>query len=75
METIKIKKVSAGTDLKLIATGLTFGFLPLFILFGIMGAFGMEALTWNEESVTGIKAIFIGPLMTLFMSTVYYLNK
>ncbi len=57
METVRVKKISAGTVFKLIATGLTFGFLPLFILFSVMGAFGVEVLTWNEEPVIGVKAI------------------
>lgn len=71
METIKVKKISAGTVYKLIAMGLTIGLLPIFLLFGILGAFGMESLTWNEEPVTGIKAIFISPLMAIFMSLLF----
>ena len=59
MKTVQISKISAGSVYKLIAIGLTVGFLPLFIIFGIMGAFGMEGLTWNGESVTGLKALFI----------------
>lgn len=71
MKQVEVKKVSAGTVYKLFAIGLTVGFLPLFLLFGVLGAFGMEALTWNEQPVTGIKAIFVGPLMALFMSLMF----
>ena len=71
MKTVQISKISAGSVYKLIAIGLTVGFLPLFIIFGIMGAFGMEALTWNEESVTGLKALIVGPLMAVFMSLIF----
>lgn len=71
MEQVEVKKVSEGTIYKLFAVGLTFGFLPLFILLGIFGAFGMEAITWNEQPVTGIKAIFVGPLMGIFMSLMF----
>jgi hypothetical protein len=73
METVKIKKISAGTVYKLMATGLTVGFLPLFILFGIFGAFGMESLKWNGEYVTGLKALFMAPLMGVFMSLMFTL--
>lgn len=73
METVKVKKISAGTIFKLIATGLTVGFLPIFIICGIMGAFGMDSLTWNEQPVTGIKALFIGPLMAVFMALMFTL--
>ena len=71
LKTVQISKISAGSVYKLIAIGLTVGFLPLFIIFGIMGAFGMEALTWNEESVTGLKALIVGPLMAVFMSLIF----
>lgn len=71
MEKIAVKKVSTGTVFKLIAVGLTFGFLPLFVLFGILGAMGMETLTWNGEAVTGVKAIFAGPLMAVFMALMF----
>lgn len=71
MEQVEVKKVSAGTVYKLFAVGLTVGFLPLFFLFGVLGALGMETLTWNEQPVTGIKAIFVGPLMAVFMSLIF----
>lgn len=71
MEQIEVKKVSAGTVYKIFIVGLTSGFIPLFLLFGIMAAFGMETLNWNGEAVTGIKAIFIAPLMAIFMSLIF----
>ena len=71
MEQVEIKKLSAGSVYKVFAIGLTCGFIPLFLLFGIMGAFGIEALIWNEQPITGIKAIFIGQLMAVFMSLIF----
>jgi hypothetical protein len=71
MEQVEVKKLSAGTGYKIFSIGLTLGFLPLFLLFVIMGAFGMEGLVWNEQPVTAIKAIFIGPLMAIFMSLMF----
>ncbi|WP_022958215.1 hypothetical protein [Spongiibacter tropicus] len=71
METISVKKVSAGTVFKLIAIGLICGFMPIFALFGVMGAFGMENLTWNSQAVTGVKAIFAGPLMGIFIALLF----
>lgn len=71
MEQVEVKKISAGTMYKLFAIGLTVGFLPLFLLFGILGAFGTEVLIWNDQPVTGIKAIFVGPFMAVFMSLIF----
>ena len=71
MQSVSVKKVSAGTIYKLIAIGLTTGFLPIFTVFGVMGAFGADTLTWNNEPVTGVKAIFAGPLMAVFMALMF----
>ena len=71
MQEVEVKKVSAGTVYKLFVIGLTAGFLPIFLIFGVMGTFGMEALTWNGQPVTGIKALLISPLMALFMSLIF----
>jgi hypothetical protein len=68
---IEVAKVRAKTIYKLIGIGLTAGFLPLFVLFGVLAAAGMSTLTWNEQPVTGLKALYIGPLMGLFMAAVF----
>ncbi|WP_036188035.1 hypothetical protein [Marinimicrobium agarilyticum] len=71
MPDIKVAKIGAGTVYKLLGIGLTVGFFPIFVLFGVMAAAGMSTLTWNEEPVTGFSAIFIGPLMGLFIAAVF----
>lgn len=71
MPAIKVAKVRAGTVYKLIGIGLTAGFVPLFVLFGVLAAAGMSTLTWNEQPVTGLKALYIGPLMGLFMAALF----
>jgi len=71
MVIVRVKKVSAGTVYKLMAIGLSVGFFPIFIIFGIMAANGMDVLTWNEQSVTGIKALIVGPLMGLMMTLLF----
>ena len=71
MDSLDIKKLSAGTTYKLIFVGSLVGLLPLCLLFGIMGAFGMDTVTWNEQPVTGFKALFVGPLIGVFMSLIF----
>ena len=71
MESLKIKKLSAGTIYKLICVGSIVGFFPLCLLLGVMGVFGMETVTWNEQPVTGIKALFVSPLIGVFISLVF----
>lgn len=71
METLTVNKVSAGCVFKLIGIGLTFGFLPIFLLFGILGAAELGTLTWNMAPVIGLKAIFVAPLLGLFMALIF----
>ncbi|MPV86258.1 hypothetical protein [Ostreibacterium oceani] len=71
MEQIEVKKVSAGTVFKLFVIGLTVGFLPVFLLFGVLGMLGLGTLTWNDQPVTGIKAIFVAPFIAVLMSLIF----
>jgi len=71
MKIVNIKKISAGTFYKLIAIGLTIGLLPAFTFFGLLASTGMNVLTWNAEPVTGLKALYIGPLMGVFMALIF----
>jgi len=71
MKKIKVSKLSTGSIYKLFAIGLSAGFLPLFLLLGLFGAFGMETITWNNQPVTGLNAILISPLMVILMTVIF----
>lgn len=68
---LQIAKLRTGTIYKLVLVGLVFGFVPLFILFGVLGALDLMTLSWNGQAVTGPKAIVVGPLMGLLFSLVF----
>lgn len=71
MESLNIKRLSAGTVYKLIGLGALAGFLPVFLLMGIMGYFDLATVSWNHQPVTGLKAIFVSPLMGVFMALIF----
>jgi hypothetical protein len=71
MKTLHIARLRTGTVYKLVFTGLLAGFFPIFLLFGILGSMDMASLSWNEQPVTGLKAILIGPLMGVFMALLF----
>ena len=71
ISTIKVAKLSAGTVYKLVLVGLLAGFFPLFVLFGILGSMDLLTMTWNEQPVTGLKALVVGPLMGVFFALVF----
>lgn len=70
MNSLRIAKLSAGTVYKLMLVGLLCGFLPLFMLFGILGWLDLMTLSWNAQPVTGPKAIVAAPFMGVFFALV-----
>jgi hypothetical protein len=71
MTVLTVAKLRAGTIYKLLGVGLMVALLPLFTLFGLLAAADLSTLTWNEQPVTGLKAIVIGPLMGVFLAAVF----
>lgn len=71
MEHKTVRRIKTGSVFKLFAIGLTAGFLPFFLFLGVFAAFGMGGLEFNQQPVTGIKAIFLSPLMAVFMSLIF----
>lgn len=71
MAVLKVAKVKAGTIFKLLGIGLTIGLLLLFTLAGILSAADLSTLMWNGKPITGPKAIFIGPLLGIFLALIF----
>lgn len=66
IKVLEVKKISVGTVFKIVAIGLS----TLFVIFGviseIMGVMGFDTgITFNNQPVTGIKAIVLAPLFSL----------
>jgi Sec-independent protein secretion pathway component TatC len=70
MAVLKVAKLRAGTIYKLLAVGLLIGFLLLFTLFGILSAADLATMNWNGKPITGLKAVYLGPLIGVFMALV-----
>ncbi len=66
IKVLRVKKISAGTVYKMVAIGLGTLFVVFGVISGIMGVMGVDTgLTFNNQPVTGIKAIVIAPLFSL----------
>jgi hypothetical protein len=63
MRSIVVRRLRTGSIYRLSAIGAAYGLLPLFTLFGILASVGLFKLTWNNEVVTGPRALIVGPLM------------
>ncbi|MEH6591936.1 MAG: hypothetical protein V7746_16865 [Halioglobus sp.] len=66
-ETLEVKRLRGTTVVKLILIGNCVGFTLIFAIFGLMASFGLNALKWNGEYITGPVAILAGPLIGLFL--------
>lgn len=71
MKSLTVRKLSTGSIYKLTLLGLVFGFVPLFLLMGVLAAFGMADMTWNEQPVTGFPALLVGPLMGVLLALMF----
>ena len=71
MEKIIINKLKLGSLFKITFIGLTFGFVPIFLLLGILSFFGMSSLKWNEQPVTGVTGLIAAPFMGLFTALIF----
>lgn len=71
MESLNIKKLSAGSVYKLIFLGSFAAFVPIFFVLGILAYFDLATVSWNAQAFTGFKAIIMSPLMGAFMSLIF----
>jgi hypothetical protein len=51
--------------------GAFFSITPFFTLMGVLAAFGMDSLKWNDQPVLGLKALVAGPFMGLFAAALF----
>ena len=69
--TITIRRIRTGSIFRIVAAGTFFSFTPFFILMGVLAAFGMDTLKWNDQPVLGLRALIAGPFMGLFAAAVF----
>ena len=68
MESISIARLTAGSIYRLVLVGLLCGFVPLGVIFGVLGFTGYGTVKWNGEPITGPSALYAGPLISIFLA-------
>lgn len=66
---VKIKRISAGSMLKLIAIGLYLSIVPLSLLVGFLSLFGIGRVMWNGRPLYGVTALIASPFVGVFLAT------
>jgi len=69
MREIRVRSLTTGSIFKLFFFGSWAGSIPVFFILGVLAAFGVEILSWNNEPIGGWGALIGGPLLGLFIST------
>lgn len=71
--TISIKRLSVASVYKLFAIGLTCGFVPLGVVFGVLAFFGAKTVTWNGDNLTGFSGLLVGPALSVMIAFLFTL--
>ncbi|MDG5813849.1 hypothetical protein QA601_02070 [Chitinispirillales bacterium ANBcel5] len=81
LEIVEVSRIRGTTLIKLILLGFTTGFSLLVCIFGFFAFLGFEVLHYNEQYITGFKAlitlpfsVFIGFILALFSSFFTYIG-
>lgn len=61
--TVRISRLSALTNYKILFLGTSFSVGAFSVLMGILAAFGASTVTWNGESVYGLSGLVTGTLL------------
>ncbi|CAJ0780839.1 hypothetical protein LMG19083_00712 [Ralstonia psammae] len=68
---IKVKRISAGSMLKLIAIGLYLSIVPFSLLVGVLSLFGIGGVMWNGRPLYGVTALIASPFVGVFVATMF----
>lgn len=71
LEEIIIQRLRTKSLFKIIFLGLFASIIPLSVLLGILGYFDLATLHWNGESVSGPKALIVGPMIGLLFVGIF----
>ncbi len=70
MNDLRVAMLSPSTVYKLFAIGMLTFFLPVSILAGILASLNLITLTWNEQTITGLRALVAAPVMGLVVALI-----
>ncbi|EPX98852.1 MULTISPECIES: hypothetical protein [Ralstonia] len=66
---IRVRRVSSGSLLKLIAIGLYLSLVPFSLACGVLSLFGIGGVMWNGKPLYGVSALVASPFVGVFAAT------
>lgn len=70
-ETLEVSRLRGATIFKLIILGSVVGCTLITTIFGVAGIFGVEAIQWNGQYLTGLKGLFASPFIGAFIGVIF----
>ena len=71
MESFSFHRLRTKSVFKIIFVGLSCSLIPLWTILGILASFGVVNLYWGPESITGFKAVVLGPFFGIIITIVF----
>jgi hypothetical protein len=69
--TLTVRRIHTRTVFRLLAAGIFCSIVPFTVLMGVLAAFGMKTVSWNNEPVTGITGLLASPFIGLFIAAFF----
>jgi hypothetical protein len=69
--TLTIRRLRTGSIFRIVAAGIFLSVVPLFVFFGVLAAFGLNTVKWNNVPILGIKGLLVSPLMGIFAAALF----
>lgn len=69
-QAITVRRFRTGSVFRLVAAGAFGSLVPFFVIMGVLAAFGMNSLHWNNEPVYGFKGLLLSPLFGILAAAI-----
>ena len=66
--TLIIRRLSTGSIFRIVAAGTFLSLVPLAVCFGILAAFGLNTIRWNNQPIYGISGLLLSPVIGLMLA-------
>ena len=66
--TLIIRRLSTGSIFRIVAAGTFLSLVPLAVCFGILAAFGLNTIRWNNQPIYGVSGLLLSPVIGLMLA-------
>lgn len=71
LRSMTIRRIKTGSIFRLLAASFFCSLIPFSILMGILGFFGFDTLSWNNQPLHGVTALVASPFIGVFIAAIF----